>query len=459
MSNEIQTNKEFACVRCKKAVRRFFNMETMILDFSKEEYRKKLENHSGMYCPNCDHAICLECLPIIGEKKGPGLLDKLFKRTISNSSIKTEDLPVKNDLKEKLKEKMKNKNAKLSALKCDNCGAWFGRLAKEVEERLQNYSDKVENNYRSLTFKETADIVNDLTIIIGRREDLGFAGESFNNQKNLMLMTIEKIGMPKLKESINVCLAQKQFEKAMNLCDQAAAWSKYVNNSEKWNADIKEIKWLIDLTKNSSGKKIIKSRPKTLTVKANTPINDVPEDLGMSKDKQHEFLTDLSHHQKNGEARLESVTSAMTPDNQSKEEAMSLPLLEQENLSKEMLKDLFEKAFFNVSDQGDTLIIQDQGRLLNKYAVQIANNKQIKFFALVKSKETQTESRINYCNRMNQVLNTLRVYITDDCIQMDWYIPLNGGITEKNVIFSFKYFQSQVDEAIKRDNAGIFKLA
>lgn len=144
-------------------------------------------------------------------------------------------------------------------------------------------------------------------------------------------------------------------------------------------------------------------------------------------------------------------------NNQSKEETMGLALLEQENVSNEVLKELFEKAFYKVSVSDDVLIIQDEGRRLNKYAAKFANNKQIKFFAMITSKETQAESRLNYCSRMNQELNTLRVYITDQCVTMDWYIPLKGGITETNVIMSFKYFQSQIDEALNRDTAGIFK--
>jgi len=134
---------------------------------------------------------------------------------------------------------------------------------------------------------------------------------------------------------------------------------------------------------------------------------------------------------------------------------MSSQILQTDNVTTQKLKDLFEQAFYTVTSQKDIFVVQEQGHRANKWAVQVSNNKQIKFSALFTGKEAPIESKLNFCNRINQDMNTLRTSATDQFILMDWYIPLDGGILEKTVILSFKYFQILVDDAIGRDQEGL----
>ena len=98
---------------------------------------------------------------------------------------------------------------------------------------------------------------------------------------------------------------------------------------------------------------------------------------------------------------------------------MSSQILQTDNVTTQKLKDLFEQAFYTVTSQKDIFVVQEQGHRANKWAVQVSNNKQIKFSALFTGKEAPIESKLNFCNRINQDMNTLRTSATDQFILMD----------------------------------------
>ena len=137
------------------------------------------------------------------------------------------------------------------------------------------------------------------------------------------------------------------------------------------------------------------------------------------------------------------------------EDKMSSQILQTDNVTTQKLKDLFEQAFYTVTSQKDFFIVQEQGHRAKIWTVQVSNNEQIKFSALFTGKKAPIETKLIFCNRINQEMNTLRTFATDQFISMDWYIPLDGGILERTVILSFKYFQILVDDAIGRDQEGL----
>lgn len=277
MENSTKRDNGLKCINCKRAISSVHNQINSIAISTEQDYQKKITSGVGMYCPNCDHILCLACLPIVKEKGKTNLLTRLFGRSNRKLELNLEDIPaniLSNAARNKIEE-MQLKGMKISVLKCTTCEAYFGELTKDKNKRWEDLSEKITDNYDDITCAEITEMVSDLHVFISRLEKHNLIRERVDSLKNLMEETLDKVALPKLKEVIKVCIDKRQFDEAKKMCSQGKLWTGLMKNKRNWGKNLEEIEWLIDLTKSTSGqKKTIEAVPRTIYIKANTKTDD-----------------------------------------------------------------------------------------------------------------------------------------------------------------------------------------
>lgn len=136
-------------------------------------------------------------------------------------------------------------------------------------------------------------------------------------------------------------------------------------------------------------------------------------------------------------------------------EIMTEQLITSDEVSIELLKKLFEDAYFETSiDKDGDLMIKGRYRCY----VELPDSRRfIRFYAIFKPSDQASHSAlINYANRINMELIVLRMYATEKSIGFDQYVWLEGGVTKKNVVMAFKIFNDLVQDAINRDKEDLF---
>ena len=58
---DTQNNEAFSCCRCNSSISSYHNANSAVWVTTERSYQESKKNF-GMYCPECDHSICLECL-------------------------------------------------------------------------------------------------------------------------------------------------------------------------------------------------------------------------------------------------------------------------------------------------------------------------------------------------------------------------------------------------------------
>jgi hypothetical protein len=122
--------------------------------------------------------------------------------------------------------------------------------------------------------------------------------------------------------------------------------------------------------------------------------------------------------------------------------AMQNDLITKENLSQQLLVDIFRDAYLNVqkAEKGENYFIKDG------YSVWFeADDKGrfIKFNLLFTPNESSSEQQIlRAVNQVNQEYIMYRVYKHDYGVEIDYFLWVEGGVTKKDVIFTYKFFNA-----------------
>ena len=104
------------------------------------------------------------------------------------------------------------------------------------------------------------------------------------------------------------------------------------------------------------------------------------------------------------------------------------------------LQNLFEEAYMDTTvDSDGDLRVEEDG--LGCYVLPINDGNRIKLLTVWQARSGSTPSkRLEFANRVNDGIITVRVSIGDDLIFFDYYIPVEGGITKKAIILATKHF-------------------
>lgn len=161
--------------------------------------------------------------------------------------------------------------------------------------------------------------------------------------------------------------------------------------------------------------------------------------------------------QRGAAATMADSEAAGRTDRSHREDAMTEELVTPENVSSASLRGLLDSALFDVkpSDDGELCITAGY-----KLWISLAQSKRtVRFYAVFRFREqSELLARLQMVNKINDELVMLRAAVSGenrDRLWFDQYIWLEGGITKKNFLLSFKQFERLIDGALKYDTSNL----
>jgi len=115
-------------------------------------------------------------------------------------------------------------------------------------------------------------------------------------------------------------------------------------------------------------------------------------------------------------------------------------VLAPQDISPTMLKQMFDDAFMDTSiDSDGDLRVEEDG--LGCYVLPINQGDRIKLLTVWNSRSTVPASLVlDFANRVNDGVITVRVSVNKNLIFFDYYIPVEGGITRRAIVLATKHF-------------------
>ena len=134
---------------------------------------------------------------------------------------------------------------------------------------------------------------------------------------------------------------------------------------------------------------------------------------------------------------------------------MTDDLVTPELVSKDMLKTLFTDAYMDTSlDNDGDIVVKDTYR---SWVMPNTDGTWIRLYSLFKSNPAASaEDKLAFANRLNDELIILRAWVTDaGGFGFEWYIPVEGGITKKAIVFAVKRFHHLLESAVAKDDKNV----
>jgi hypothetical protein len=126
-----------------------------------------------------------------------------------------------------------------------------------------------------------------------------------------------------------------------------------------------------------------------------------------------------------------------------------------DNVTTDALYALFVSAYLNVyrDDVGDVYV-------KDRYTVWVFPQKagaQIRLMAQFRAAEgSERLAKLEYANGVNDQLKLVRAYVdSDEDVGFDYFIPIEGGITKRNIVLSVRTFIDFVRTALERDEQNV----
>jgi hypothetical protein len=119
-------------------------------------------------------------------------------------------------------------------------------------------------------------------------------------------------------------------------------------------------------------------------------------------------------------------------------------LLDKDNLSVRRAKSIFEGAFYEceIDEDGDLRITDDVVVLMISSGESI-----LKFLTLFRFKEDADEYRaLELEHRINDAMMCVKAVasLSHRCLSISWFVNVEGGITPRNLVLTFRKFQKYV---------------
>ncbi len=126
---------------------------------------------------------------------------------------------------------------------------------------------------------------------------------------------------------------------------------------------------------------------------------------------------------------------------------MSEDLITPENLSKELLKSVFDTALMDVSyDRDGDLKVKDRVTCFVHPNDQKDKIRLVTYFGF--KSEASQQQRLECANHINHEYIIVRAAVISDVLKFDYDLPITGGITKKALILTFKRFCSIPHDAV-----------
>ena len=157
---------------------------------------------------------------------------------------------------------------------CNRCS--LGGLPRDQEKRFEEFAKKIVENYDAITLAEVIGVITDLEVFISRLKIYNlYFNERIEQLRSTMEQILQNAAFPKLKEQIANFIKNEHYNEAKMLCVQGTNWANSMKNKGKWEHDLKLIETIIELSKSTSGQKMVIEAPqKTLYVAAQNDGGD-----------------------------------------------------------------------------------------------------------------------------------------------------------------------------------------
>ncbi len=126
-----------------------------------------------------------------------------------------------------------------------------------------------------------------------------------------------------------------------------------------------------------------------------------------------------------------------------------------EACKKELIKALLDAAYMDVSiDEDGDVQVHDSFRF---WVIPAESGKWIRIFAQFKGNPDATqEAKLEYVNAVNRDLHLVRAYLRDNGgYTFDQYLPVEGGISRRAIVFAVRAFDDLLHSALKVDTGNV----
>jgi hypothetical protein len=120
-------------------------------------------------------------------------------------------------------------------------------------------------------------------------------------------------------------------------------------------------------------------------------------------------------------------------------------------VTKDLLKALLDAAYMNVSiDEDGDVMVKDTFRF---WVIPAENGRWVRMFAQFKGNpEATMGAKLEYVNTVNRDLHVVRAYLRDNGgFTFDQYIPVEGGVSRRSIVFAVRGFDSLLKSALDLD--------
>lgn len=130
---------------------------------------------------------------------------------------------------------------------------------------------------------------------------------------------------------------------------------------------------------------------------------------------------------------------------------MSVDLITVENLSKDLLKTIFDDAYLTTTLEGDDdpLLYVEDGKM-GCYVIPSDSKKEIRFAMYARIKEeVSRQNRLEAANKANNEWKAIRSVIHDNGrYSFEYYVFVNEGVSPKSLVLTLKTYFSFVSDMI-----------
>jgi len=214
-----------SCFRCKKPVSSYNNVYSDVLVTTEKDYQGK-KNSFGMYCPECDHSICAQCLDSINSISDvKGETSRQIVSVIEKTNIDVEP----------------EKRGKYIIWKCPTCGVFFGDLSTWKTEQTVNLINKIKRG-EDFSLDEIGKCIMYYQIVTIRLIKRNLIKDRVEIQRNILESIIINFALPKGQSEMQKSLEEKRLNDTRATCNRLVLWVSLLKDKAEY---LKRLKMLL----------------------------------------------------------------------------------------------------------------------------------------------------------------------------------------------------------------------
>lgn len=228
-TNRILNEEKHSCFRCNKLVSTYHNHYNDVLIMTEMQYQVK-KNSLGIYCPECDHSICVQCLDSINSISDvKGETSRQIVSVIEKTNVDVEP----------------EKRGKYIILKCPTCGVFFGDLSTWKTEEVLNLINKIKMG-EDYSLDEIGKCIMYNQIFIIRLIKHSLIKDRVEKQRNILESIIINFALTKGQSEIQKSLEEKRLNDTRAICNRLVLWVSLLKDRAEYLERLKPLFSLLD---------------------------------------------------------------------------------------------------------------------------------------------------------------------------------------------------------------------